>query len=87
MEEKNSAQQITVRVPDNVGVGAYATIVKVNITDNEAVLDFILKTNNPGEQAILVSRVIISVTTAQQLSDILEALLRQRQQLLKGEKK
>lgn len=86
-DAKQLEQNITVRVPDSVGTGVYATIVKVNITDNEAVLDFILNTNNPGEQAILVSRVVLSVNTAQQLSDILEALLRKRSQALKGESK
>lgn len=81
------SQQITVRVPDSVGGGVYATVVKVNITDNEAVLDFIFNTNNPGEQAMLVSRTVVSIKTAQQLSDILEVLLRKREHALKGDEK
>lgn len=79
-------QQVTVRVPDHIASGIYANIVKINIGDQEVMLDFILNTNNPGEQAILVSRSVLSINTAQQLSDLLEALLRKREQALKGGK-
>jgi hypothetical protein len=70
-----NVQQIQVRVPDSVGAGVYANIVKVNASNNEVVLDFILSVPNQG-QAIMSSRVIISLPTAQQLSEVLEALLR-----------
>lgn len=68
-------QQIQVRVPDSVGSGVYANIVNVNASNNEVVLDFILSIPNQG-QGIMSSRVIISLPTAQQLSEVLEALLR-----------
>lgn len=76
-EKKPLTQQIAVRIPDSVGHGSYANIVSINASDQEVILDFVLNVPNNG-QAILTSRVIISHTTAQQLSDILEALLRQR---------
>lgn len=77
-EKKTITQQVTVRVPDHTGQGVYANIVSINASDNEVILDFILNVPNQGGQAVLASRVIVSPTTAQQLSDLLEALLRQR---------
>lgn len=79
-------EELSVRVPDSTGAGVYANIVNVNVSINEIILDFILRTPNPKEQALLASRVIVSPTTAQALSDILEALLRKIDQQ-KEEKK
>ncbi|HLC87751.1 MAG TPA: DUF3467 domain-containing protein [Patescibacteria group bacterium] len=75
-QKKPATQQLAIRIPDSVGQGSYANIVSINASDQEVVLDFVL--NVPNGQAILTNRVVISHVTAQQLSDILEALLRQR---------
>jgi len=75
-DKKPATQQIAVRVPDSIAQGSYANIVSINASDQEVVLDFVL--NVPNGQPILTNRVVISHRTAQQLSDILEALLRQR---------
>lgn len=74
-EPKEDIQQVQVRVPDNIGAGVYANVVNVNASENEVVLDFILAMPNQG-QAIMSSRVILSLSSAQQLSEVLEALLR-----------
>lgn len=84
---KTIKEQLTIRVPDSVGHGVYANIVSVNASDNEVILDFILNVPNQGGQAILTSRVIVSPATAQQLSDVLEALLRQRKKIIEEQKK
>lgn len=84
--KKPLTQQITIRVPDNIGHGAYANIVSINASDNEVILDFVLNVPSNG-QAILTSRVIISPTTAQQLSDLLEALLRAKDKVKKEQAK
>ena len=76
-EEKSQPQteNVQVRIPDNIGHGAYANIISVHANDNEVILDFVL--NSPGGgSAILTSRVIITPSVAQKLSDILEAVLR-----------
>lgn len=86
-EKKTITQQVTVRVPDSTGLGVYANIVSINASDNEVILDFILNVPKQGGQAVLTSRVIVSPATAQQLSDILEALLRQRAKIQKEQSK
>lgn len=86
-EKKTVTQQITVRVPDSTGQGVYANMVSINASDHEVILDFVLNVPNQGGQAVLTSRVIISPAAAQQLSDLLEALLRQREKIKKEQNK
>lgn len=86
VEEKTPTQQVQVKIPDNIASGVYANIVNINANQNEVVLDFIL--HIPSQQyAVLSSRIIISSETAQQLSDLLEALLRQIKDVQKEIKK
>ncbi len=75
MADKLIEQNIQVRIPDNIASGVYANVVNISASPNEVVLDFILHVPNQP-QAILSSRIIISKETAQQVSDLLEVLLR-----------
>lgn len=83
-EEKVQPQQVQVRIPDNLAPGVYANIVNMNASQTEVVFDFILSVPNQA-QATLSSRVIISKQTAQEMADILEALLRQVKETKKGQ--
>ena len=75
MDNKQVEKNVQVRVPDSIGSGVYANIVNINASQNEVVMDFILHIPSQSN-AMLSSRVIVSRDTAQQLSDLLEALLR-----------
>ena len=75
MDNKQVEKNVQVRVPDSIGSGVYANIVNINASQNEVVMDFILHIPSQSN-AMLSSRVIVSKDTAQQLSDLLEALLR-----------
>lgn len=76
MADIDKPKEIQVRVPDSVASGTYATTVSINASRNEVIFDFILLLPKQ-RQATLSSRVIVSKETAQQMADILEALLRQ----------
>ena len=86
MDEKRTEQQVEVRMPDAIASGVYANVVNITASKNEIVLDFILHLPNQA-QAALSSRVIVSPDTAQQMSDLLEALMRQVKDDQQGDKK
>jgi hypothetical protein len=79
-------KDIQVRVPDKIATGVYANVVNISASNNEVVLDFILHVPNQ-QQAVLSSRVVISRDTAQQMSDLLEALMRSIKSTPSKEKK
>lgn len=81
--EKPSVQSLQVRIPDSVGHGSYANVVSITSSENEVIIDFVLNVQN-GSQALLTSRVIVTPTTAQQLSDLLEVLLRKQKNKKEG---
>jgi len=86
MDDKTIQQSVQVRIPDSIASGVYANVVNINASQNEVVMDFILHIPNQPN-AILSSRVIVSRGTAQELSDLLEALLRVVKKAEKEEKK
>lgn len=69
-------QPLMVRVPEHVATGVYSNLAKVNISENEIIMDFILVSPNEGEQALLVSRVILSRKHASAFLEVLDKLLK-----------
>lgn len=78
--KSESKQPLMVRIPDYAGIGVYSNLAKVNVSENEVIMDFILKTPNEGEQAVLVSRVILSRKHAAALLEVLDKLLKAKKE-------
>lgn len=84
--KSENQQPLTVRVPEHVATGIYSNLAKVNISENEVIMDFILVSPNEGEQALLVSRVILSRKHASTFLEVLDKLLKGAKEDKEGNK-
>ena len=75
----NEKKHLDVIVPPHVQGGVFSNIAQVNATPREVVLDFAFLQPNTN-QAVIVSRVILTKEHAFELKKVLENVLRKYEQ-------
>ena len=66
---------LQVHVPEHLRAGTYASVVNINVSHNQTVLDFIMVNQQDTPSGTLVSRVILSRSQAMELAGTLRQIL------------
>ena len=73
---ENEKKELRVNIPQQIQGGVFSNAARVNITAREVVIDFaFMEPNNPN-QAILVSRIILTKEHTLDLKNVLERVLK-----------
>lgn len=75
-ESNKKKTEITVQIPENKADGTYADLAYFTVTENEVILDFLMRQPPQGKIARLVSRVVTSRKHALVIANTLLNLLK-----------
>ena len=71
----DQSDSVRILVPENLRAGTFASMVNINVSQNQTVLDFIMVNQQDLPAGTLVSRVILTRAQAMELAGTLRQIL------------